>query len=207
MFDIRFVRGGRRSLAMLPSVSALASTAPAFAQDGTQTGSETVRLAGLDTIVVTAQRREENLQDVPISVTALSADTLEKANVESLVDVQSLVPNMHFGETGFGDSAIIVNIRGQGIFGGRNPAVGMYINEVPLPQVGPSAAGAFVGGEGMFFDHENVQVLKGPQGTLFGRNTTGGAVLLNSRPTGQRIWRQYQGRIWQLRQCRTRGRH
>lgn len=184
MFGIRLVRGGTRSLAMLTSVSGLAFTNPAFAQDEVQATDEIAPPSGLDTIVVTAQRREENLQDVPISITALSAETLEKANVESLIDVQSLVPNMHFGETGFGDSAIIVNIRGQGIFGGRNPAVGMYINEVPMPQVGPAAAGAFVGGEGMFFDLENVQVLKGPQGTLFGRNTTGGAVLLTSRRPG-----------------------
>lgn len=173
--------GSALSVALATSVSAIAMATPAFAQDNTP---EQVQQQGLSTIVVTAQRREENLQDVPIAVTALNAETLEKANIESLVDVQYHVPNMHFGETGFGDSAIIVNIRGQGIFGGRNPSVGMYINEVPMPQVGPSAAGAFVGGEGIFFDLENVQVLKGPQGTLFGRNTTGGAVLLTSRRPG-----------------------
>ena len=136
-------------------------------------------------ITVTARRREENLQSVPIAITALSPQVLRDNNVVQMQDVQSLVPSLAItsGNVGPRESAN-VSIRGQG-YGSISgqPAVAIYLNEVPIIT---DFDGSLAGGPGMFFDLENLQVLKGPQGTLFGRNTVGGAVLLQStRPTNE----------------------
>lgn len=139
----------------------------------------------IEEVLVTAQRREEDLQSVPLSVTALDQTVLEYNNATSLNDIMYLAPSVYFGETGFGQNAILLNIRGHGTFGGRSPSVSLYYNEVPMMQVGFQAPGAYVGGRGMFYDLENVQVLKGPQGTLFGRNSVGGAVLMQTRRPGK----------------------
>jgi iron complex outermembrane receptor protein len=136
----------------------------------------------LEEIIVTARRREENVQAVPIAITVLSQDALQQNNVQSLDDLQSLVPSMSLNHSTLAASDNLgVSIRGQG----RNPAgegVVVYLNEAPIPDID----NLFVGGPGMLFDLENVQVLEGPQGTLFGRNSVGGALLLQTaRPTNQ----------------------
>lgn len=138
---------------------------------------------GLEEIIVTARRREENAQQVPIAITTVSPQALQDNNITTLQDVQFLVPSLTAttGNVGQRDS-LNVAIRGQG-YGSiaGQPAVAMYLNEVPIPT---DYDGQLAGGPGLLFDLENVQVLKGPQGTLFGRNTMGGAVLLQTaRPT------------------------
>jgi iron complex outermembrane receptor protein len=175
-------RSPRRALAGLTCFLMLESLPPTLQAADT---SEDRRTNGLEEIIVTARRREENAQQVPIAITVVSAAALQANNISTVQDVQQLVPSMTVttGNVGQRDSANVA-IRGQG-YGSiaGQPAVAMYLNEVPIPA---DHDGQIAGGPGLFFDMENVQVLKGPQGTLFGRNTMGGAVLLQTaRPTNE----------------------
>lgn len=128
-------------------------------------------------IVVTAQRREEALSKVPLSVSALSADTLQTRVVTKEQDLASLVPGL-IVKNGQNQNQLSFTMRGQTLdpFSGASPAVLTYLNEVPF--TGGNSASAF-------YDFSSVQVLKGPQGTLFGRNATGGAVLYASTKPGE----------------------
>lgn len=136
-------------------------------------------------IIVTARRTEERLQDVPISITVFSQDQLSKNNVTNAVDLASITPSLSVNNN-FGNENSSFAIRGFVQDAGTAPSVGTYFGDVVAPR-GPTQgtqAGDSVG-PGSFFDLQNVQVLKGPQGTLQGRNTTGGAVLLVPvKPTG-----------------------
>ncbi|MDB5394365.1 MAG: TonB-dependent receptor [Rhodospirillales bacterium] len=135
------------------------------------------KAAELEEVIVTARRREERLQSVPVSVTAFSARQLEQNNITSTQDLGLFVPSLVLNNnTGFAPGLVL---RGQGSTLGAGPGVLVYFAEVPFVS-GENATGQFQGGTGpgMFYDLENIQVLKGPQGTLFGRNTTGGAVLV-----------------------------
>lgn len=142
-----------------------------------------VETGGIDDIIVTAQKREENLQDIPISIAVLGANELEKKGIANLVDFAGgavpalrIMPNI--GRTSS------LNITMRGIGGGdptqisRDSANGIYIDGVYLGRVQ---------GLGMeMFDIERIEVLRGPQGTLFGRNAVGGAISIVSRkPTGE----------------------
>jgi iron complex outermembrane receptor protein len=123
------------------------------------------------TVVVTARRREENLEQVPTAITALSAQQLSEQGITSQSDLQTSVPGFTVRQTQ-GSNSLTFSIRGQTVdaFTGSQTAVVPYFDEVQLN----------TGGASTFFDLESIQVLKGPQGTLFGRNTTGGAVLYTS---------------------------
>lgn len=136
-------------------------------------------------IVVTARRREENIQTVPVSVTALGAEALVSRGVQQTTDLQRIVPGVIFIGAG-SDANTSFSIRGQGkdASGPGLPSVISYFNEVPLPSWGSVLPA---------FDVSSVQVLKGPQGTLFGRNTTGGAVLVYSAPATYQIEGYVQG--------------
>jgi iron complex outermembrane receptor protein len=133
-------------------------------------------VTAIDEIVVTARRKEENLQDVPLAITAFSAEDLARESINSAQDLFGKVGSMVIGANATTRNAQVPTIRGQGATFGAGAGVVMYWAEVPLP------ADSFSnnqGGPGMFFDLQSMEVLKGPQGTLFGRNTTGGAVLLD----------------------------
>jgi iron complex outermembrane receptor protein len=131
----------------------------------------------LEEVVVTARRMEENAQTVPIAITVVSEQALQDNNVLTIGDLQYLVPSMS-ADTTAGRDSVSVSIRGQGQTKVQGPAgVVSYINEVPIPV---DFYGRLAGGPGLFFDLANVQVLKGPQGTLFGRNSVGGALLLQT---------------------------
>ena len=137
-------------------------------------------------IVVTARRVEERLQDVPISITVFNQEALSDRNVTNAQDLATYTPSLS-ATTGFGSENTTFALRGFVQETGTAPSVGVYFADVVAPrgpsQGFPAGDGA---GPGMFFDLQNVQVLKGPQGTLFGRNTTGGAVLLvPQKPTDQ----------------------
>jgi len=134
----------------------------------------------LDEVIVTARRREENLQSVPIAISVLNQAELNRYDIQSVQDLQYYVPSL--SETGQRRDAMAVSIRGQGSSGYSSlPGVLIYLNEVPTPV---DNLGQSFTGPGTLFDLENVQVAKGPQGTLFGRNAIGGALLLESkRPT------------------------
>jgi iron complex outermembrane recepter protein len=145
-----------------------------------QTVAEDAAPSSLEEVVVTARRKEENLQTVPVAVTVLNQEELNQNSIQSLQDLQFYVPSL--SETGQRRDAMAVSIRGQGSSGYSSlPGVLVYMNEVPTPV---DNLGQTFTGPGTLFDLENVQVLKGPQGTLFGRNAIGGAILLESkRPT------------------------
>ncbi len=152
-------------LAMLPTT--------ALAQDN-DTGSAEADNDG-NVIVVTAQRRAQDLQDVPAAVTALSGAALEERQITDTLDLQNQIPNVVISNgTGTANSARIF-FRGIGedeSRGAIDPAVGIYVDNVYL--------GRTVGSLVDLVDIEQVEVLRGPQGTLYGRNTNGGAIKVTS---------------------------
>ena len=134
--------------------------------------------AGLDTIVVTAQRRSENLQDVPLAVTSFSAAALEAQQISSALDIARSVPNMIASNNVGQASANVYYIRGLGqtqSFPTFEPQVSTYVDDIYIGRQNANNLS--------LFGVNNVEVLRGPQGTLFGRNSTGGAIVVNlTRP-------------------------
>ena len=129
----------------------------------------------LEEVIVTARRTTESQQSVPIAISALSSDDLKRSQINSPSDLNGKVPSLVVGTGSQMRNTETPTIRGQGAQYGASPGVVIYISEVALPS---DPIANYQGGEGKFFDLANVQVLKGSQGTLFGRNTTGGALLL-----------------------------
>ena len=163
-------------VAVLEATSAAAETTEALTPVAEATTSSNT--SQLQEIVVTAQRRAENLQEVPISVTALNAQQLEDQQISDVVDLGRLVPGMQVKQaltpmeittTIRGVSSLVASIN-------QDPAVGTYLDGVYTAVNAGSNTG--------FIDMERVEVLKGPQGTLFGRNTIGGAInITTAKPT------------------------
>jgi iron complex outermembrane recepter protein len=129
----------------------------------------------LEEIVITARRREENINSVPVAVTALTSLDLRAKNIQTAEDLQNYVPSLNVSSSVTRDDYTF-SLRGMGPTGGSGPGavlagggtgVVTYFADVPTSGAGP----------GLFYDLESVQVAAGPQGTLFGKNTTGGAVL------------------------------
>src|SRR5580693_3952675 len=142
--------------------------------------------SGLSEIIVTARRVEERLQDVPISISVFNQQQLNNLNVVNTQDLALYTPSLSVNNN-FGNLNTAFALRGFVQDIGTQPAVGVYFADVVSPRGAsnniPIGDGA---GPGQFFDLQNVQVLKGPQGTLFGRNTTGGAVLIvPQKPTSK----------------------
>lgn len=124
---------------------------------------------GLSDIVVTARRQEERLQDVPVAVTVLTPETLEAKGTFNPVDLVQVTPGLNVTASVSDRNNLTYTIRGQGFsFGTVFPAVITYFNEVPIARLT----------QGQFFDLQNVQVLRGPQGVNFGRVTDGGNVMV-----------------------------
>jgi len=149
------------AVAMMTSWPAMAQTDDAEAE----------QQRGLQEIVVTAQRRAENLQDVPVAVTALSADDLATRGVDDALDLVRYVPNLIGNNNAGLGTANSYYLRGLGnteSIATFDPPVGTYVDSVYVSRQNANNL--------TFFDVERVEVLRGPQGTLFGRNTTGGAV-------------------------------
>lgn len=157
----------------------LAAALPAGPAQAAQAAEESATAASpaIEEVVVTARRREETLQRVPVAVSVVSAAVLDRQNIQSIVELERAVPGL--SSQGQTRDNVSISIRGQGTGQQASlPGVLIYLNEVPIPydQLGQSVAGP-----GLYMDLQNVQVLKGPQGTLFGRNSVGGAVLLQTR--------------------------
>ena len=132
----------------------------------------------LDEIVVTAQRRAERLQDVPAAITALSGDSLNEMRLQGNADLAAYVPSLSFDVLGPGETTLA--IRGLGTSYGLEPAVSLYMNETPLDIRTDGYAGA---PDIDFFDVDRVEVLRGPQGTLYGSSSMGGAIrILTAQP-------------------------
>lgn len=168
-----------RKLLRGSGLALLGVVAPAYAQSTTGDGD-------IEDILVTARRVEERLQDVPISMTVFNQHELSTRNIVNAADLAAFTPSLS-ANSNFGSDNSSYAIRGFVQDLGTAPSVGVYFADVVALR---GASNGFpVGngtGAGAFFDLQNVQALKGPQGTLFGRNTTGGAVLLvPQRPTNE----------------------
>ncbi len=157
---------------LLAATVAAAIAGTASAQDAPATG-------GLDEVTVTAQRREQSLQDVPIAISAFSADQLTSRNIVDTYDLVRNVPNLTGNaNVGVGTSSSLY-IRGIGnaeSIATFDVPVGTYVDDVYISRQNQNNFG--------MFDVERIEVLRGPQGTLFGRNTTGGAINIVMRKPG-----------------------
>lgn len=171
----------RQILATSCSLVAMFTMTPSIASETTEQNRPNASDGyGLQDIVVTAQRREESLQDVPVAVTAINSDTLAQMRVANVGNLSGAAPNLQISLQGI-QSTPIISIRG--VTGGSSnngvdPKVGIYLNGV---YVGRSVGAVFD-----LADIERIEVLRGPQGTLFGRNATSGALsLVTSPPKGE----------------------
>jgi iron complex outermembrane receptor protein len=157
-------------LGAVSAVALLSVCVPATAQTAdTENAKPTL---GIEQVFVTARRRSENLEKVPVAATVLSGERLRDENIDSAMALQNHVPSLTVSANLGSRDDDVFTIRGQSQpFGGADPGVQTYFAEVPFNAAGP----------GSEYDLDNIQVLKGPQGTLFGRNTTGGAVLFEPK--------------------------
>jgi iron complex outermembrane receptor protein len=165
---------------LLASAAVLVLSGQAWAADAPAVADGSV---SLDEVVVTAQKRKTNLQDTPIAISAMDAEALKARHVQSLENLgDGSIPSLRVAPFFARKSALTIGMRGIGALGdanqpARDQAVGVYINGVYL--------GRAQGLGSALYDVERIEVLKGPQGTLFGRNTEGGAIsIVTKAPTG-----------------------
>lgn len=165
----------------LTVIVAAFSMSPAIAQTGDRATSIL-----LEEIVVTARKRDESAFDVPIAITAYSSEQLEILKVRDLQSLSVGIPNVAFDDIGTLRGVANFSIRGLGVnssIPSIDPTVGTFVDGIYL---GTNAGTVFD-----VFDLESIEILRGPQGTLFGRNVTGGAVLLNTKLPGE----EFEGRV------------
>lgn len=168
-----------RRAALLIAGVALPLQAQAIAQSSGaespgETGARENSSSGLDTIVVTAMRRTESLQKVPVSITALTGSTIEKLNIDTTEGLSQYTPSLHIYAEAVGSEKY--TIRGIGRTSedlSADPGVALFLNDVYIPR---QAAANLA-----FFDIERVEVLRGPQGSLYGKNATAGAINVIAR--------------------------
>lgn len=172
----------RRNAVLLSTVQILSLLAPmpvAVATGLTLLPSGSVQAQTVEEVVVTARRKEENLQDVPIAITAYGDQYLVENNIQDLDEMQQHAPSLGVSPAGSSTNDPIISLRGQRpseTLITLDPAVPLYFADIPLtPTYGTNLT---------MYDLGNVQVLKGPQGTLFGKNSTGGAVLFTPKKPG-----------------------
>lgn len=165
------------------ATTALTFVTPAIAQEAQESEQASSGFGG--DIIVTARRTEERLQDVPISMTVFNQEQIANRNIVDGTDLARFTPSLQ-ANSRFGPETAMFAIRGFTQENFTSPSVGTYFADVIGPRANGGTPGGNGAGVGQLFDLQNVQVLKGPQGTLFGRNTTGGAVLIvPQRPTDE----------------------
>jgi iron complex outermembrane recepter protein len=158
-------------IGLVSATSMVAISAPAWAQDS----GDQAKSSGNNIIVVTAQKKEQNLQDVPIAIAAFDSAALEAERLEGVEDIGKLVPGLYVTPNPADPTGVRINIRGIGTFDpqvGQDSRIAVYVDGVYLGK-----------SQGLAFDSpdlERVEILKGPQGTLYGRNSVAGAVNLIS---------------------------
>lgn len=148
----------------------------ALAQDAGPVGAPQTEASTLDEVVVTATRREQNLQDIPIAISALGSEELDQANISSLADVQGFVPGLQINRN---NAALTFTLRGVGTnfrVQGVDTTVAVHTDGVYVGAANPVQAA--------FFDVARLEVVRGPQGVLYGRNASGGAInIVSNLPT------------------------
>lgn len=143
---------------------------------------------GLEEVIVTARKREENLQQVPAAVNVFTAESLKDQQIDSIVDLQKSTPNVTMMETGgLLSGNLTVFIRGIGNDPGFDPGVGIYLDDVYLSRTN----GLMM----QLYDIQRVEILKGPQGNLYGRNTIGGAIKYITREPDDSLSGNLEGKI------------
>lgn len=159
----------RGKLSLLAGVCVAAMSSPVSAQSANDS-------IGLEEIIVTAQRQAQSLQAVPIAVSAFSGENLEKQQIQNSSDLQLSLPNVTFTKTNFTSSSFTIRGIGDLCVGvSCDAATGIHLNDMPMV-----SSRLF---ETEFFDLERIEVLRGPQGTLFGRNATSGVVnIITAKP-------------------------
>ena len=156
----------------------IAVPAVSIAQSGSEQNSGNM----LEEVMVTAQRREQTMQEVPMSISAFTADQLAELQADNLDSIQGAVPNLNLVQGRGSNSSVNVFIRGVGqpdALQTFDPAVGIYLDDVYMSRI--------QGGLFKLYDIERIEVLRGPQGTLYGKNTPGGAIRLITRTPGQEV--------------------
>ena len=160
----------RKSLMASTAVlMAVAVPGMSYAQDGVSAEDNT---GGIDEIVVTAQRREENLQDVPISVSAFGAKQIEEKGLTEISRLEGLVPGFTFGRSGADARPAIRGVRTESVDVNADTTIGLFIDGIYQSRSSQATLG--------FVDLERVEVQRGPQGTLYGRNTFGGNMSIST---------------------------
>jgi iron complex outermembrane receptor protein len=168
------------------AASVFLTATPAWAQSDAASSND---------IIVTARRTEERLQDVPISITVFNQQALSDKNINTANDLATFSPSLA-ANTNFGAENTTFAIRGFSQDNGTQPSVGVYFADVISPRGASNGVPAGDGAApGTFFDLQNVQILNGPQGTLQGRNTTGGAVLFVPQKPTERLEGYVEGSL------------
>jgi iron complex outermembrane receptor protein len=155
-----------RLLATTAPLAAVLLSTPSYAQE------ETSDSAGIEEIIVTAQRREENLQDVPISVSAFTAEQMAARGTNDISRLEGQVPGFTFGRSGSDARPAIRGVRTENVGVNGDTTIGFFIDGVYQSRASQATTG--------FVDIERVEVQRGPQGTLYGRNTFGGNIVISS---------------------------
>jgi len=156
---------------------------PVLAQDGgTGQNARNAPSSVLEEVVVTAQRRAESVQEVPISITAVSQAMLEQLNIDDFSDFIKIVPSLNYLDFGPTGSRGVRPLAIRGVYSDAgNPTVGFYIDETPIPAFDPK-----------LFDINRIEVLRGPQGTLYGASSMGGTIrILTNQPDAE----NFEGRV------------
>jgi iron complex outermembrane receptor protein len=151
----------------------------------------------LEEVIVTARKREENLQQVPVAINVFTADALKDRQIDNLVDMQSSTPNVTMSETsGLQAGSLSVFIRGIGNDPGFEQGIGVYLDDVYLQR----QTGLMMD----VFDVDRIEILKGPQGNLYGRNTIGGAIKYITKEPDDTVQAHLEGKIgsYDLRQVK-----
>ena len=151
----------------------------AMAQQAPMTGTVALSSGSLDDIVVTAEKRSENLEKVPLSIVAYGAEALAETGVQDFSELAARIPGVTLNSVGPGRSSY--SIRGVASVGGNAPTTGLYVDETPILPSGGDGATASIDPD--LFDLARIEVLRGPQGTLYGASSMGGTVrLITNQP-------------------------
>ena len=164
------------SVAPAQSAPTDASTQPVSTDTQDTSATPAADDVGIDEIIVTAQRRREKLQDVPLSITAITGKDLRNADIRDVTRLEQAVPGLRIARSGAAARPAIRGVYTEAIAANSDPRIGFYIDEIYQSRLQQTTAA--------FVDLERVEVAKGPQGTLFGRNSLGGNIALTSaKPT------------------------